>query len=327
MIERSAVTGKAEIAYVGAHGKPWHSLGQDVTLGAPIEVWRVESGCNFDVLESMVMFQTATGLKNFGDRKVLYRSDTEAPLAAVSRDYQTFQVKDAFEFFRELCDKQGFTIETAGCLQGGKRIWVLAKMSEGSNVIGSDRVLPYLLLATSFDGSMATVVKFTAIRVVCHNTITMALNSGAAECRTQTVSHSTKFDEKVVKKNMGLYQDGWTTWLAQAKKMAEAPLSLPKAEELTAVIAARTIKLESRKDEQMVKDSKAFRKIMGLFVGDAIGSDLAQGETCWQWLNSVTEYVDHHKGVAPDSRMNRAWFGDGDSMKTQAFELVEEIIA
>lgn len=319
--------GRANIAFVGE--KPWHGLGSELTFGASIDDWKREAGLNFEVREAEVQFHDGELLLPFADRKVLYRGDTKAPLATVSNKYKPVQPGEVLEFFRDLTEESGFTMDTAGSLHGGKRVWALAKMNEGSNVLGTDRVMPYLLLATSFDGGLATVAKFTAIRVVCNNTITVALSRDAVKgtgkegAANQTkVRHSSVFDAEAVKKSLGLVQDSWNKWLASAKRAAEAPIELAKAEELTAAIAARTIPKGAEASE-----SKAYKAIMDLFNGNAIGSDLTGGATAWQWINSVTEYIDHQRGRAADSRMNRAWFGDGDAIKSEAFNLVEAMLA
>lgn len=315
--------GRANMAYVGE--TPWHGLGQALTFGATIDDWKREAGLNFEVREAMVQFrdvQSPDVFQSFGDRKVLYRGDTLAPLATVSRKYQPVQPGEVLEFFRDLTEDQGFVMDTAGSLHNGKRVWALAKMSEGNNVLGTDRVMPYLLLATSFDGGLATTAKFTAIRVVCNNTITVALSKDTDAERATKVRHTSSFDANAVKKSLGLAYGSWNKWLATAKRAAEAPLALVDAENFTADIAACTIPKGADN-----RDNKAFKKIMDLFQGQAIGSDLTGGATAWQWLNSVTEYVDHHKGRAADSRMNRAWFGDGDALKTKAFGMVEELLA
>lgn len=171
-------TGKAAIAYVGA--KPWHGLGAELTPNADIETWRREAGLDWHVLEAPVLFnQQLPGAERvtetFVGRKVLYRSDTGAPLSVMSDGFNVVQPADILSLYAEIAKATGFKLETAGALDGGRRVWALAKVNDGADIVGADRVRPYVLLATGFDGSMATVAKFTAIRVVCHNTITAAV--------------------------------------------------------------------------------------------------------------------------------------------------------
>jgi phage/plasmid-like protein (TIGR03299 family) len=168
-------TGRAAIAYTGV--TPWHGLGQALTPGASIETWTREAGLGYDVLESPVLYSSlaSTELQSWPDRKVLHRSDTGAPLAVVSDGYRVVQPAEIMDFFRELVELGGFQLETAGALSDGRRVWALASVADAAPVVSRDLVKPYLLLGTSYDGTMATVAKFTAIRVVCNNTITAAV--------------------------------------------------------------------------------------------------------------------------------------------------------
>jgi phage/plasmid-like protein (TIGR03299 family) len=93
----------------------------------------------------------------------------------VSDGYRVVQPAEVMDFFRELVEIGGFELETAGALSDGRRVWALASVGDAAPVVSNDLVKPYLLLGTSYDGTMATVAKFTAIRVVCNNTITAAV--------------------------------------------------------------------------------------------------------------------------------------------------------
>jgi len=159
-------TGTAAIAYSGL--APWHKLGQQLTAGATIQEWTQQAGLAYDVLESPVLFNTpaTSAPQAWPDRKVLHRSDTGAPLAVVSQGYNVVQPSEVMGFFSKLVDLGGFTMETAGALSYGRRVWALAKVSEGADIVEGDTVRPYVLLGTSYDGTMATIAKFTSVRVV-----------------------------------------------------------------------------------------------------------------------------------------------------------------
>ena len=190
-------TGTAAIAFAGQ--TPWHGLGQALTPDASIETWTREAGLNYTVKESPVLFQTdaATMPEEFKGRKVLHRSDTGAALAVVSDGYRVVQTSEVMGFFGKLVELGGFQMETAGVLSYGRRVWALAKVNEGADIVEGDTVRPYVLLGTSYDGTMATVAKFTSIRVVCNNTITAAL--GRENAGTVRVLHSERFDPDAVR--------------------------------------------------------------------------------------------------------------------------------
>ena len=189
-----------DIAYVG--DTPWHGLGNQLKPKQSIEVWQNQSGMNFDILESPVRFISgdygALGeIHSFLENKVLYRSDTKAPLLVVSSKYRTVQPKEILEFYRDLTEISGFQLETAGVLKAGKKFWALAKTGQSAVLKGNDQISGYVLLASACDGSLATTAIFTSIRVVCQNTLAIALKSGTGSVK---VPHNTSFDAQAVKK-------------------------------------------------------------------------------------------------------------------------------
>lgn len=311
-------TGKSAIAYVGE--TPWHGLGQELTAGADIETWTVEAGLAWEARRASVEYNASEengvdDVRRVVGRSVLYRSDTSAPLGIVSDGYKIVQPVEVMEFFSELAQIGGFSLNTAGALSDGKRIWALAKVHEGAPIVANDIVEPYLLLSTSFDGSMATTAKLTAIRVVCHNTITASLNE--KDTATVKVAHNSKFDPVRVREQLGIFTGSFDKWMLQAKRLAEGKLSPDAAAKMTAMLVEPTLTINNKDKGRDVTKSKPFTRIMDLFNGEAIGHEMA-GMTKWGWLNSVTQFVDHERGENSDSRLSQAWFGTGDNLKKTA---------
>jgi len=150
-----------QMAYIG--GTPWHGLlGNRLTQKQPLEVWQREAGMNWQIQESPVHFKADT-VGNLGtihslpEQKVLYRSDTKAPLSVVSNRYQVVQPREVLEFYRDLTEVSGYELETAGVLKGGRKFWALARTGQGTALKGNDQVNGYLLLATSCDGRLSAV--------------------------------------------------------------------------------------------------------------------------------------------------------------------------
>lgn len=314
----SLTDGRAAMAYVG--NLPWHGLGQALTPNADIETWRTQAGLDFDVLSAKVQYQNGE-MHTFDERNVLYRSDNNAPLSIVSDRYNVVQPGQVLDFFKELVDTAGFTLETAGVLYGGKKVWALAKVNEGADVIGHDTVRPYILLATSFDATLATTAKFTAVRVVCNNTLSMSVGQG--EGRSVKIAHSKKFDASTVRQQLGIAVNSFERFMINSRQLADRPLSKVEAEALTFRLIEPTLVIPKGKTEKDVRGSANYRRILELFSGQAMGYDMV-GDTAWGWLNSVTELVDHERGKNPNTRMNSAWFGSGDALKTQALEMALE---
>jgi phage/plasmid-like protein (TIGR03299 family) len=308
-------TGTAAMAYSGL--APCHKLGQQLTAGATIQEWTQQAGLAYDVLESPVLFRTAaaTEPEAFKGRKVLHRSDTGAPLAVVSDGYNVVQPADVMGFFDSLVKLGGFQLETAGALSYGRRVWALASVGAGADVVDGDTVKPYLLLGTSYDGTMATVAKFTTVRVVCNNTITAALGDNTAAVR---VLHSERFDADKVRLELGIVANHWERFLIESRKLAGVTMGADDADAFVTELLKpyHTGRIE-------ISDSRAYKRIMQLFNGAAIGSELGGVVgTRWGMLNSVTELIDHERGRSNNTRLESAWFGTGAAIKNRALELL-----
>jgi phage/plasmid-like protein (TIGR03299 family) len=321
MIDES--TGRAAMAYAGV--VPWHGLGQALTPGASIDEWTREAGLSYTVLESPVQYSTpaSSELQSWPDRKVLHRSDTGAPLAVVSDGYRVVQPAEIMDFFRELVELGGFQLETAGALSYGRRVWALASVADAAPVVERDLVKPYLLLGTSYDGTMATVAKFTAIRVVCNNTITAAVGGyGEADLgylkSAVRVLHSERFNPEAVRLQLGIVANAWESFLVQSRQLADRPMAAEAADDFVAELLKpyHTSKLP-------INETRAYKRIMSLFNGGAIGSELpGVAGTRWAMLNAVTELVDHERGRSNNTRIESAWFGAGAALKARAAELL-----
>ena len=344
-------SGFVEMAYVGAAG--WHGLGNELPLGASIEEWQVASGMDFRVLRSKVRyFTSADGAEQltWDDNHVLFRSDNKLPLGLVSPSYKVVQPAQVLEFFRDLVANSGYTLNTAGTLFGGKKMWALAKV-EQQDVQRGDAVGGYLLLSTSADGSMATEARETTVRVVCNNTLSMA--QGAGSHGAIKVSHRSRFDDAKLKKQMGESLSHFHAFMDQARSLSTKPVTNAAAEAFvrellrpakeTAQMAqavanlggsdfASLLGVPARLSEavSIVDEKRAPRgeaDILTLFRSNALGGNMlgAQG-TAWGLVNAVTEYVDHKKTAkSADHRLDSALFGDGDALKSRAFELARTL--
>ena len=118
-------TGKAGIAYVGE--TPWHGLGNQLSPQQPLDVWAQQDGLDWQIRETPVRFITESAgnlgaIMSFPEQKVLFRSDTQAPLSVVSQRYQVVQPRAILEFYRDLTEVSGFELETAGVLKGGRKL-------------------------------------------------------------------------------------------------------------------------------------------------------------------------------------------------------------
>lgn len=319
MHELDTSNSRANIAYVGE--TPWHGLGQKLPEGQPIEVWAREAGLEWEAKESKVYFHDGNdGIAQFPKTKVIYRSDTNAALSIVSSDYKVVQPKQIMDFYRELCEHNGFQMETAGSIRGGRKIWALAKVGNTSDILDAGDVIEsYVLLATSFDRSLATSARFTSIRVVCNNTLSLATSGG--EIAQYYVPHSAVFSPEDAKIELKI-GDAWKTFRQNAELMAETPVTGEQARDILLNVW-RVPKTAT--DKQLKSFEKTMARIANNF-NNGPGANLATANgTLWGLLNAVTYEMDHaRRARSTDNRLDSAWFGGGEDLKNRAYNLMVE---
>jgi phage/plasmid-like protein (TIGR03299 family) len=223
------------------------------------------------------------------------------------------QPRQVLEFYRDLVSAGGFELETAGILKGGKKLWALAKTGQETVLRGGDTVKAYLLLATSCDGTLCTTAQFTSVRVVCNNTLSMAVGDKTGAVR---VPHSTQFNPEAVKRELGLGLSAWDAFMTSIRTLADRKVHKFEAMNfLVKVLGNPDVPLADQPNQ------KALNNVYALFTGGGKGSDLDSASgTSWGLLNAVTEYVDHERRArSQDNRLDSAWFGQGAAIKTKAF--------
>lgn len=325
-------TGKASIAFVGE--VPWHGLGQQLTDGQPIEVWRTEAGMDFTIQSAPALFYVndsdTDDIFSYPERVCLYRSDSKQPLSMVSTQYRVVQPEEILQAQFNICQTIGAKMNTAGVLFGGKKFWALAQLGEDFS-IGNDRVEGYVLLATSCDGSLATTIQHTTVRVVCNNTLSLATGQQRGAIK---IAHNQTFDIEQVKTDMGINSSAFLEFKEHAGLLSHRNLTEresldyftnvfnPSKELVTIDVEAKELLTVTGEEvQEKEQNSKSIATCYDLYKGQGKGSMLASAAgTAWGALNAVTEFCDHHrKTKTVDSRLNRAWFGDGASLKKRAY--------
>ncbi len=315
------------MAYAGA--TPWHGLGNQLSPKQPIEVWQREAGMDWQIQESAVHFKSdavghLSAIHSFPEQKVLYRSDTKAALSVVSQRYHTVQPRDVLEFYRDLTEVSGYELETAGILKGGRKFWALARTGQGTALQDNDRVNGYLLLATSCDGTLATTATPTTVRVVCNNTLAIALDGNTHAIK---VPHNTRFDPDTVKKQLGIAVSGWDEFMYRMRHLAERKVQWHEALGYFMSVLCDTSPSDNLPEQ--LPNERALRKVQELYEGRGRGSQLASARgTAWGLLNAVTEFVDHERRArSTEYRMDSAWFGQGAQIKQRALDQAIQLAA
>lgn len=340
-----------QMAYVG--DTPWHGLGNQLTQNQPIEVWAQQAGMDWRIESSNVSYMAKNErgqsiIIPYEEQRVLYRSDTHAPLSVVSQRYQEVQPKEILEFYRDLTEQSGFELETAGVLKGGKKFWALARTGQTTALKGKDVSNGYVLLATACDGTLATTAQFTSIRVVCNNTLAIALKGQTSSAGVVKVPHSTKFDAEKVKQQLGISVRAWDEHMYEMKQLSQRKVSQHEASAYFDAVFNNTSLSIAEQDDSIIQfyrnvaaqgqnnaatkaepNGRAMTKVMEMFNGQGRGAELSSAKgTAYGLLCSITEFVDHERrAMSTDHRLDSAWFGAGAGLKQRGLEQALRMIA
>ena len=330
------------MAYVGQ--TPWHGLGNQLTQQQPIEVWAQQAGMDWRIESSDVSYMAKNDrghniIMPYEEQRVLYRSDTHAPLSVVSQRYQEVQPIEILEFYRDLTEQSGFELETAGVLKGGKKFWALARTGQSTALKGKDVSNGYILLATACDGTLATTAQFTNIRVVCNNTLAIALRGQNISAGVVKVPHSTKFDAEKVKQQLGISVRAWDEHMYEMKQLTQRKVTQGEAaayfdavfnntslsiadQEENIIQFYRNIANPNPAKEKPEPNGRAMTKVMNMFNGQGRGAELSSAkDTAYGLLCSITEFADHERrAMSTDHRLDSAWFGAGAALKQRGLE-------
>ena len=308
-------TGKPAIAYVGE--EPWHGLGEKLPENASIDTWLRSARLEWELKRLPVQYLVDGRIRTMDDRFVLVRSDTHAALSVVSGDYQIVQPREVLEFYRELMMLYGYTLETSGALDGGRKVWALARtgVTGAADNGGKDELAAYVLLATSCDKTLATTAAFTSIRVVCQNTLFFAMDDIKTGRRPQVkVPHNVRFDAGQVKHELGVMDKAWSGFIETVRRMAGYQMTPDAASSFF-----EDMLLPKHGTALSKKAQREHKTIIALF-GSAPGQELSSAKgTLWGAVNAVTYYADHVRSGTVGDRLDSAWFGAGHALKEKAW--------
>ncbi|WP_374657179.1 DUF932 domain-containing protein [Inhella sp.] len=314
-----------QMAYAG--DVPWHHIGNQLPPKQPIEVWAEKAGMDWEICSTPVRYMTEQvgslgSIMSFNDQRVLYRSDTKAPLSVVSDSYRVVQPRELLEFYRDLTEVSGFELETAGVLKEGRKFWALARTGKQTVLKGNDVVKGYLLLVSSCDRTLATTCTPTSVRVVCNNTLSIALNGATNAIK---VPHRSSFDAVAVKKQLGIAVSQWDNFMYRMKMLSERRV---RSHEASKFLLETLCQTDSPADSAELTNERALNAVQALYEGHGRGAELAAAKgTAWGLLCAVTEYVDHERRArSPEYRLDSAWFGAGASLKQRALDRALQLV-
>lgn len=315
--ELEFANGQALMAYAG--DVPWHGHGVRVSNDLTPEQMLQAAGLDWTV-DPVDLFAEVGGERLPTGHRALVRSSDQKVIDVITNDWNPNQNIDAFHFFNEFVAAGDMSMETAGSLKGGKIVWALAKLNESFELFGGkDRVDGYLHFTNPHQYGASIDVRFTPIRVVCNNTLTLSLNMKSKSA--VKVSHRREFNADEVKDALGIAKHK----LDQYKEMAQFLSTKRYNDEnvvdfFKRVFPVLTTKKESKKD----LSKSAERAVQIIKTDDQPGAEFGKG-SYWELFNAVTYMTDHEIGRTVDARLTSAWYGANKGLKTKALETAVEM--
>jgi phage/plasmid-like protein (TIGR03299 family) len=248
--------------------------------------------------------------------------EAEVLLGVVSRRYQLLQNIEAFAFFDPIVGEKKAYFETAGALGEGERIWVMARMPAAMQIVPGDECLKYLLLSNTHTGEGSVIAKFTAVRVVCQNTLMMAMEDGQ---KAYHVRHSKKMQFRLdeLAEFLAITQEVFLKAEECFRRLAKIQMGGDRLEGYFEAVFPRS-------ESQKTKGEKPERwgVLREIFEGRPDLQAPGVRGTLWGAYNAVTRFEDYkqpQQEEMQEQRLERTWFGGGADIKLKALGKAKEL--
>ena len=320
-----------QMAYVGQ--VPWHGLGQEIPDNLTPDQIMAAAGCDWTVSKRPMFFSSSSkgGLtmpdhrRPVADHFALVRDSDHSLLDVVGSRYQPTQNSDAFQFFDGFVKECKLKMHTAGSLCSGQYIWALAKTQSTFNVAANDQLDSYILLISPHKLGKSLVAKSTSVRVVCQNTLDLALKDGKAAFR---MSHARKFDEHAKQEAaevLGLINNSFQQFGEQAQFLAGVKASEDQVRKFFQDVFDMDDKVI---DTDKQRKNSLLQRLLIAYSGEAPGALLSGTKgTWWGAVNSVTWVMDRVQDGNRDRHLKDLWTGWRGDKKREALNLALKMAA
>lgn len=302
---------KVESMMWAGREKPWHGLGTQVIEAPSSKQALTLSGLDWKVKQKAIY--TADGIIIPGYRANVRERDGSV-LGVVSDKYKVVQNEEAFEFTDKLLG-EGVRYETAGALQDGRKVWMLARLPR-EFIISGDQISPFLVFSNSHDGSGAIKVAMTPVRIVCNNTLNLALRTAK---RCWSSKHTTNIMQRMDEAHQTLFMA--EKYMAELGKEIE---NLQKVKLSDAkVISMMEYLIPSDESMSSVQQKNVERQRDDMKTRYFDAPDLKQvGNNAYRFLNAVSDYSTHTKPLRETANYKENLFArtmEGNSMLDKAY--------
>ena len=318
--ELEIINGNASMFFRGEN--PWHRLGTFIHPDEKLTSEQAIVAAKLDWTANTKQLFLADG--TLAPANAVVRSDNNAILGVVGKDYQPLQNRDAFKFFDSFIESNQAQYETAGALREGKRVWVLAKINSDLDVVkGDDTLERYVLLSNSHDGTTAVRAGFTNIRVVCQNTLSIAHSSANSRLIRVRQGRNVKDNLDRVAEIMNLANREFEATLQQYKLLANREINSTDLEKYVKMVMVGEKKMEANAEA----GARILNRIIPLFEKGR-GNDMPEIKgTYWAAYNSISEYLQYEKGQDEGIRMDSLMFGQSATTLENALKIAVKMAA
>lgn len=319
------------------YGKtPWHEKGNEVKQPATAEEAIVAGGLDWTVglvpIRTTENPPTAISRRLAVVRKDVAAGDPKKVLGVVHPKFYPLQNDDAVDVFDALLGRGERHYHTGGYLGNGEVIWLLARLPDDIRIAGDDVVEPYMLLTNSHDGTIAIDLRLTTVRVVCQNTLALAMRRDRS---SHVFKRAHKIDPDTLEHEAKAFYQIWRTETksleTEFQRMHATPFKvagfarfmeqlLPTPRPPVRVATDKTIRRRHETVMQTVLETRA--SVVKVFT-DGLQNGMTippAEETLWGALNAVTAFVDHQQEIKGD-RYAHILFGNGATLKRKAYDL------
>lgn len=315
-------TGQAAMMFYGE--TPWHGLGTKLDRPATSAEAIRAAGLDWEVVKIPLYIKTVVGDRYIEDKFMMMRAGEEETgpcFGIVSSGYTPLQNLEAFHFFDEIVGQRAAIYHTAGALGDGERVWILAKLPDSIQVVGNDICDKYLLLSNSHDGKSSVQMKFTPIRVVCQNTLTLALSEGP----TLRVAHTRNMQERMhqARELLGIIHGRFDEIAKAYQAMAKIQMDEERLKQYYRVVFPDPRDPANEKAKLWVEQNRAIA--VGYFDSGRGNQEKGVAGTLWAAYNGVTEMTDYYPAWRnTEQRLDSIWFGEGYLLKARAYSAAVE---
>ncbi len=294
---------------------PWHGLGTRVQETPSSSEALIKAGLDWNVVQEPIYTETEELIEGY---KANVRDSDRKVLGVVTDRYKVIQNQEAFAFTDELLG-EGVRYETAGSLQGGKKVWLLAHMPH-EYIISGERISPYLLFSNTHDGSGAIKVALTPIRVVCQNTLNLALSQAS---RSWSMIHTGNIQNKLQEAKDTLFMA--EKYMDNLGKEFETLRMQSMTDKQVMEFIETLLPIEDNATSQQKRNMKRLQEDMKMRYVDA--PDLQDvGRNAYRFINAVSDFATHAEPLRKTANYKENLFSrtvEGHPLIDKAYQMVK----